>query len=235
MIRIKHGILYVILLIAAVYGMAQTVTDAPQPTINNPDIYYNMGVQAFTEGNPGQATLQYLRALRLNSAHKQARTNLDLAIRMSPDSEMYPEHLFLVRVLIQFWNYLSLNRLALLCLVLLALSALAFLWLMFYDPQKEIALPLIVTGFVTLLCLLGFIMLAYKAHAQNHNQKAVLMVPSAQLMPQNDNSTKPLAEIHAGLILRVLKEENGLYIVILPNGLMGKLPAEAVQFVQPRD
>jgi len=97
----------------------------------NPDLFYNLGVEFFSRGEIGMANLYFLKALNINSAHSPARTNLELSIHYSPDADLYPEQLFLVQVLFKVLNYLSVNRLAIIGLVFLFLSALSLCWLLF--------------------------------------------------------------------------------------------------------
>ncbi|PKN72742.1 MAG: hypothetical protein CVU50_06290 [Candidatus Cloacimonetes bacterium HGW-Cloacimonetes-3] len=207
---------------------AQVDSLAADADVHNADYYYNKAVDYFASGNHGYANLYYLKALRLNTAHKYARANLDLAIRMSPDSKLYPERLFLVRVLFQGLDFLSVNRLAMLSLVLLLLTALSLAWLLFYDPDKERALPILSLALLGILCLSSFSLLGVKSYRQRHNQLAVLIAGNEQLLPLSDTATKPLAEIHAGLIVTIMETKGEYVIVRLPNGQVGKLPAKAI-------
>jgi tetratricopeptide (TPR) repeat protein len=205
---------------------------SPGEEIHNADFYYNKGVDYFASGNSGYANLYFLKALRLDTAHKHARANLDLAIRMSPDNKLYPERLFLVRALFQILDFLSVNRLALLSLVLLFLSALSFVWLLFYDPDKERALPILCFALLCLFCVSSFILLGMKSYKQKHNQLAVLIASSAQLLPLSDTGSDPVADIHAGLIVTILESKDEFVLVRLPNGQTGRLPASTIAKVQ---
>lgn len=107
---------------------------------HNADYYYNQAVSYFDSGNQAYANLYYLKALNLNSAHKQARANLELSIRLSADSKLYPQHKFLVNATYRMLWFFSVNRLAIISLILLLLASLCLAWLLFYDPDKRACL-----------------------------------------------------------------------------------------------
>ncbi len=224
----RTALLLFTLLVLWLPAVAQVDSLAADSDIHNADYYYNKAVDYFASGNQGYANLYYLKALRLNTAHKYARANLDLAIRMSPDSKLYPERLFLVRALFQGLDFLSVNRLAMLSLVLLLLTALSLAWLLFYDPDKERALPILSLALLCLLCISSFTLLGVKSYRQRNNPLGVLVAGNEQLLPLSDTSTKPITDIHAGLIVTILETKGEFVIVRLPNGQVGKLPAAAV-------
>jgi tetratricopeptide (TPR) repeat protein len=199
---------------------------------NNADLYYNLGVDYFAAGNQGMANLYFLRALNLNSAHKMAKANLDLAVRLSSDANLYPERLFLVRALFQGLDFLSVNRVAYLSLILLLFSGLSLLWLLFYDPDKERALPILVLILFATLCLGSFSIMGFKSYAQKHNQQAVVVARATSLMPMDTEATKPITEIHAGLIVTVLETKPDYYAVRLPNGQVGRVVSESLRQVR---
>jgi len=198
----------------------------------NADLFYNLGVDYFTLGDVGHANLYYLKALNLNSAHKQARANLDTSIRLGQDAKLYPQHLFLVRALFQFSDFLSVQRLAVLALIFLLLSALAFIWLLFYDSEKERALPILILSFVLLLSISSFVALGIKSYRQTHNPEAVIIAQRSDLFPAQGTSTNPVMELHAGLIVHVIEVKPDFWTVRLPNGEMGKISAKQLKKVR---
>lgn len=196
---------------------------------NNADSYYDLGVDFYAAGLHGFANLYWLKTLNLNSAHRQARANLELSQRLSPDYALYPPQAFLVRVIYHFLNFFSVNRLAVLSLVLLFLSGLAFTWLLNFDPDKERALPIIVLGIMLLITLCNFTALGIKSYQQKHNHQAVVIVPHTSLMA-SDGHTEVL-EIHAGLVLKLMKQDGQQWLVRLPNGQTGKVNADTIRRV----
>ena len=53
--------------------------------VKNADLFYDMGVCHYQLGNTGKAVLYFLRALNLNSAHKQAKQNLLYIHNLHPE------------------------------------------------------------------------------------------------------------------------------------------------------
>ncbi len=195
----------------------------------NADLCYNLGVDFFTLGDVGQANLYFLRALNINSAHKYARANLDISTRLGQDAKLYPEHLFLVRVLLQTLDFFSVNRLAILSLIFLLGSALAFIWLLFYNPDKERALPILVLALLLLLTVSSFAALGIKSFQQKHDSRAVVVAALSPFYPPKGNSA--LFEVHAGLVLKVLNARGSYWLVRLPDGQTGRLKAADLQKV----
>jgi tetratricopeptide (TPR) repeat protein len=74
---------------------------------SNPDLYYNLGVTYWQTGQSGMASLYFLKALHLDSAHKAARENLNYSIRLSKDRDLYPQRLFLVRVFLEVYDFMN--------------------------------------------------------------------------------------------------------------------------------
>lgn len=197
----------------------------------NADRYYNLGVDYFTLGEVGQANLYFLRALNINSAHKYARANLDTSTRLGQDARLYPEHLFLVRVFLLVLDFFSVNRLAWISLILLFVSALLFIWLLYYDPEKERALPILLLALFLLLCISSFTALGIKSYQQKRNSHAVLQASVSPFYPPKGNTA--LFEVHAGLVLQVLNDKGTYWLVRLPDGQTGRLKASDLEKVLP--
>ena len=195
----------------------------------NPDLFYNLGVEFFSRGEIGMANLYFLKALNINSAHSPARTNLELSIHYSPDADLYPEQLFLVQVLFKVLNYLSVNRLAILGLVFLFLSALSLCWLLFYNPEKERALPILTLTFCLVLCVSAYVTLGIKLHHQQHNRSAVVIPRETELLSPANNNV--IQKVHSGLIVKIVQDNGNYYVVRLPDNQIGRLPKEVVRKV----
>jgi len=208
-------------------SLDKAIRDAEQK--KNADLFYNLGVDFFARGDIGMANLYFLKALNINSAHSQAKNNLNLSIRYSPDADLYPEHLFLVQVLYKVLDFFSVNRLAIFVLIFLFLSALALCWLLFYDPEKERALPILVLALCLIICIASSITLGIKLHHQKHNPNAVVILNQTNLLSPTSNNV--IQTVHSGLIVKIVQSENNHYLVHLHNGQLGRLKKEAVKTV----
>lgn len=196
---------------------------------NNANMFYNLGVDFYASGEHGYANLYWLKALNLNSAHSHARANLELSQRLSPDYALYPPRAFLVRLIYQFLHFFSVNRLAVLSLILLFLSGLALAWLLFYDPDKERALPIMVLSLLLILLGSDFTALGIKYYRQKHNDQAVVIASRTTLF--DTGGKRDVLEIHSGLVLKLLSKDKEQWLVRLPNGQAGKVNAADIKKV----
>ena len=187
----------------------------------NPDLYYNLGVSYWQTGQSGMATLYFLRALHLDSAHKAAKENLNYTINLSQDRDLYPRRLFLLRVFLEAYDFMNLNRMAILSLVLLVLTALSLIWYVNYDPEKEKGLPGLVLSILLLLLLTSIAFMSFKAYRRAHNMQAVLLENSAELREEADSGSARVAKIHEGVIVDIQKSSGEWILVRLPNGQSG--------------
>ncbi len=233
--KILLSLLTLLLLSCVLSAQANSISTsvpAKSKDIHNADFYYNKGVDYYAAGNQGLANLYYLKALNLDTAHKFARSNLELSQHLSTDSKLYPQRRFLVRVLMQVLDFFSVNRLAIIALLLLFCSVAALAWLLFYDPDEERALPLLVFVLLFAMCLGSFTLLGFKSYHQTHNKLAVLITATEQLMPAQGISKKSIMEVHEGLIITMITSKDGLSTVRLPNGQLGKLPTKSLAKVR---
>lgn len=196
--------------------------------IQNSDLYYNLGVTYWQTGQSGMANLYFLKALNVNSAHKLAKENLNYVIALSEDQELYPEQLFLVRVFLEAYDFLNLDRLAILSLVLLILSAISLSWLLHYDPQKERGLPSLAFGICIILFLTSAVFLGIKCYRQAFNSKAVVLAAEAELRAEHEAEAKRVAIVHEALILVVEKAEAEWTLVRTPDGKSGWIPNQKI-------
>ncbi|HQQ67650.1 MAG TPA: SH3 domain-containing protein, partial [Candidatus Cloacimonadota bacterium] len=141
------------------------------------------------------------------------------------DKDLYPQRLFLVRVFFAAYDFMNVNRMAILCLVLLLLASLSLHWLMHYDPEKERAFPELISGIAVVLFIVSGIFLGIKAYRQAFNNKAVVIADTAELRSEADQSASRLALIHEALVLNVEKTRGEWCLVRTPDGNTGWLPA----------
>jgi len=196
--------------------------------VQNADLYYNLGVTYWQIGQSGMANLYFLKALNLDSAHKLAKENLNYAISLSADRELYPPKPFLLRLFYEIYDFMNLNRIASLSLLLLLLTAATFSWLLHYDPSKERELPTLVFGISLFLLLSSVVFLSIKAYRRAHNPKAVLLQSEANLRSEADPEAQRVAVIHEAIIMDVLRDEGEWSLVRLPDGSSGWLKSDAI-------
>mgnify|MGYP001347358629 CR=1 FL=1 len=199
--------------------------------IENADLYYNLGVGYWQTGESAKSCLYFLRALNLDSAHKQARENLDYLKAISLDKDLYPQNPFLIRIFLAFWDFMNINRMALATLVLLLITAISLSWLMHYDPQKERGLPSLIFGICLTIFTISAAFLGVKAYRMQHNAKAVIMSPELELKSSANMKASRVAVVHEALIVQVEEQSEGWSRVRTPDGNAGWLPSSEIMRV----
>lgn len=202
--------------------------------VRNADLYNQLGISYYKQGNSGRAVLNFLRALRLNSNHRAARNNLDYAISQSMDREMYSPPSFLASTFQQVFNFFSLNALALLLLLMLILTVLCGHWLLHLPTGGDKAVPvmwLVIAGFVLILILTMTIL---KYNGYRSSNQAVILAAQTEGFSGPGQEFGKLFNLHAGLIVHITRVDRGWALLTLPNGGAGWVNAADVERVKPQ-
>ncbi len=188
--------------------------------IHNPDLFYNIGNCYFKMNRIGLAILYYKKALLYNSAHRLARKNLSFALKFTRDKQDYDQQNFLTGIILVFYNSLSLNMLSWILLILIIL--IVFMWhlLVRNNSENEITIrfllvnTVILTFFIMIWCGMRYY------HYENNNEAVVLASTVNGYSGPGEDFTK-LFTIHEGLIVKLVKQEQGWTQISLPNGFSG--------------
>lgn len=200
--------------------------------VRNADLFHDIGVCHYHLGERGKAVLWFLRAVNLDSAHKASRQNLEY-IEASQLSEQEEAHEpYLAQLFLSIWNFFSLNRLAIVVLVLALLSTLSLHLLFFYPPHKERGLPVLAVMINSILLLIFGIGLGVKSHRQRHNPKAVV-ISETKLKNQAQNG-KSIAVLPSGTVVETKEYGTRTLQVILPDGQGGWINKNDVELVVPK-
>lgn len=201
--------------------------------IVNSDLFNQLGLSFYHQGKPGKAVLWFLRALRINSSHSNAKNNLEYAISQSLDRELYPESTFLSDLFLRIYDFFNLNALAVIVLILLILTVLCLHWIIHLSPTQDRAVPLmwlIITGFI----FISFVtMLGLKYRDFHSSSKAVITDTTAEGYSGPGSEYGRLFTIHEGLIIQINREDRDWALITLPNGGAGWIPASALERVKP--
>ncbi len=199
--------------------------------VRNADLYYDLGVCHYHLGDRGRAVLNFLRALNLNSAHRQARENLAWIHSTSPDLPQDPPRPYLAQLFLHLWDFFSRDRLAFAVLVLTLLTTLSLHLLFHYPPQRERGLPVLLV-MVCALLLVGFASaLGLKNQRWRHNARAVVLNPAE--LRSAPAAGRMLKELPPAAIVTVKKAQGQQLQVILPDGLSGWIDREVIEAVGP--
>ena len=200
--------------------------------IENPDLFNDIGLANYHLNRPAQANLYFLKALNLNSAHREAAHNLDFVCRLSRDRELYPQRQFLETFFYGKYDFFNLNRAAIAALIMLLLSALCLHWLMHCDPDKERGLPTLLL-IISLLFLLFFSGLtATKAYRMSHNNKAVVKSDNTALYSRPERTARSSIVVNEALVVLIGEHQADWSRIILPDGSSHWVPSSALLAVR---
>jgi tetratricopeptide (TPR) repeat protein len=200
--------------------------------ISSADLYYNQGVCHYQTGNLGGAVLAYLRALNIDSAHRQARENLAYIMSTHPELPREPSRPYLVQLSLRILDFFNLNRLSLALLAAALLLTLSLHWLLHYPQDRERGLPVLAVMVAALLFVGSGSVLLAKYHRYRHNPKAVVMADMAAVYAAEANG-RPLQTLPAGSIVVLGKMSGNRIRVILPDDTGGWIDANSAERVVP--
>ncbi|NLO44039.1 MAG: hypothetical protein GX106_03645 [Candidatus Cloacimonetes bacterium] len=200
--------------------------------VQNADLFYNLGVTHWQLGDSGLSVQYFLKALNIDSAHSGAKANMNYVIGLSEDRELYPKHGFLLRLAMQGYDFLNLDRLALTLVILFFIFVLSLSWLLFYDEEKERALPELITGIALLIFLVFALLSGVKYYRYKHNNKAVMIADRADMMTEPREDSRRIAVAHEACILVVEKQEGEWALVRSPDGKSGWVMTQQLGFIK---
>ncbi len=201
--------------------------------IQNADLFYNLGVCHYHLGNTGQAVLWFLRAQNLNSAHTLAKQNLDYVHSLIPQESQKKPTPYLTRLFLDIYDFFSLNRLAVITLILALLMSLCLHWLLHYPPEKERGLPILILSITGVLFLSFFSALLIKQHRFMNNHKAVVMRENTEVFA-TPSLQRRLEILPEGYILKVKEAPDSLSQVILGEGTNCWVRSANIESVIPK-
>ncbi|MDD4223353.1 MAG: hypothetical protein PHD87_02070 [Candidatus Cloacimonetes bacterium] len=199
--------------------------------VRNADLYYDLGVCYYHLGDRGKAVLNFLRTLNIDSAHKQARENLNYIHTTDPDLPREPRQPYLAQLFLRIYNFFSLNRLALMVLVCALLTTLSLHLLFHYPLDKERGLPVLLVLISSILLLGSGGTLLVKHHRWLHNSRAVVL--EAVELRAAPASGRMLKDLPPASTVTVKQASGQQFQVILPDGLSGWIDRQAVEMVVP--
>lgn len=200
--------------------------------IRNADLYYDLGVCHHHLGDEGRAVLNFLRALNIDSAHRQARENLDYINSRTPGLPQESQQPYLAQLFLKISDFFSLNRLALIFLVLACLTTLSLHLLFHYPPEREKGLPVLLALICAILLIAFGSALAVKHHRYKHNPKGVVL--RSEELRSAPAAGRMLKELVPGTTI-IVKQSSGAQLrVILPDGLSGWIDRASFEPVVPK-
>lgn len=199
--------------------------------VANPDLYNQIGISYYQQGNSGKAVLYFLRALRLQSNHKEAKNNLDYAIANSLDKELYEQPSFLANLFQTGFDFFTLNSMAIITLLFLIIAVLCLHWLLNLPMGSDKAVPIMWMIIFSIILVISFVSLALKFKDFNNKTRGVLLEQSLSGYSGPGSEYSKLFTIHAGLIIHINRTEKDWVLITLPNGGAGWIPKDTFEIV----
>lgn len=184
--------------------------------IKDADLYYDMGVCHHRLGSIGLATLYYLRALNVDSAHAASLHNLKVLQELNPDA-FEPENLYLVELLKHIIAWLNYPRLAVLILLFCILVMISIHWLIHLSTGSEKGPPLLLLSLSGLFLLIFVLALPLKYHSVQKDMRAVVTSPQASAF-EDDKASEEAIFLPQASIVKIIDQRSGLYQVRAPSG-----------------
>ncbi|MBI5548023.1 MAG: SH3 domain-containing protein [Deltaproteobacteria bacterium] len=200
------------------------------------DLEYNLGTEYLKQGRLGFAVLHLERALRHDPNDADARANLEKAQRMRVDKLVgAPEETGGGEPLAaQLVSRTSGDRWALAFLLLWAFGGAALAARRLLSAFRHRTALLLAALCALLLALPCGVVTAIHVYVRESAHDAVVVVASVPVREGPRETYKSTFEVHDGLKVRVLDEENGFRRVRLANGLQGWVPTGDVTEISPR-
>jgi len=192
---------------------------------HSPELYYNLGNACFREGHLGLAILYYTRARQQDPRDDDIRANLAFARKFTIDKIEVSEEAILLEYVNSFFDYFSVNEIIWVALVLYIL-VIAVILARYVYRWIDVGTPLVVLLLVVFI-FVG-IVAAVKVDRDILTRTAVVVAQQAEVMngPGEDYNNQFTA--HAGLMLKIEREESGYYLVNFENRLKGWIHKDAV-------
>lgn len=211
---------------------ASLLSRIEQGTINA-DLYNQLGLSYYHQGKFGMAVLNFLRALRINSSHSEARNNLEYAINQSLDRELYIPPSFLSVLFQRIFEFFNLNALAVIVIVLLLLTVLCLHWIMHLGSEQDRAVPLMWLFIIGFIFLLFATMLGLKYNDFHDNRKAVVTDAVVEGYSGPGQEFGRLFTVHEGLIIHISRIDKDWALITLPSGGAGWILSSSFERVKP--
>ena len=200
--------------------------------ISNADLFYNRANAHFKNGELGMAVLYYNRALRIKPRDEDIITNLEIARQKIIDRIEPPKSSRIFELARSLLYSLSVNEHAFIMMLLFTLLVLSAGVLMTLAPGRNRAAAVNVFAAVAVLFTVQTVITVTLTLVQNNTRMAVVVAKKVDGLSSPYPGSDKLFELHEGMEIRVLREENGFQEATLPTGWTGWVRSDAVEEIR---
>ncbi len=201
---------------------------------NDPNLYYNIGTCHYQLNNIGKAVLYYKRGLLLDSSNQRIRDALASIEEQIINTDDYSQS-FLNRLIMDSYNYLSLNRLAWLTLFCIFLFGL----MLFLSLSSKLNISVLAKRFYltfSVFLLASVVTISFIKYISFKNNDQIVIIEDKTIIKKADENRVLLTQkkLKAGTTLKYLGQKDDNSIVALPNGERILIDKDSYSFVKAK-
>lgn len=199
--------------------------------LTNSAVFYNLGNAYFKDNQLGRAILFYERAKRLLPRDQDVAANLALANQLTVDkipTEEMPLYLGLFTWPARSLSIAELTRLSFILYLLTAALVVGIIWVRRSQIRKKI---LVIGLIVGILFIVSGVSLLGNIYQQRGVSRAIVLAPVADARSGPGGDYTKIFSVHEGTKFRIRQEREGWYLISLPNGLAGWVPADIAEII----
>jgi tetratricopeptide (TPR) repeat protein len=197
--------------------------------VRNGGVHHNLGNAYFKINRIGRAILAYERAQRLMPGDEDVASNLQFANLLKVDRETDGEFNAMARFGRWLVNLFSANLLSVVCSLCLFGIAGALIGRMFRPDPPLRPVWTGVSASLGVLLLLSGALLAFKVHAREFQQAAVVLAGEADGRSGPGDDNIKVFTLHEGTKVLIQRSEGGWHLVRLPSGIGGWVRTKDVE------
>lgn len=185
------------------------------------ELYYNLGNCYFRLNQIGQAMLYYEKARKLNPNDADLKYNLELAGLKVVDRVELPPRFFLFTWWDTLKDYFSLNKLAILIILLFNFSILCLIIRMFLKSGKFRTLLVSLTSVTGLLFVLFAYIFILRVNDFRNKPEGIILSPSVTVLSAPDENSTDVFILHEGVKVALEEQRDSWVKISLVDGKTG--------------
>ncbi len=189
-------------------------------------LFYNIGNSYFKTGDIIRSKINYLKAERLNPFDKSIEQNLRIIDGLLDNRVHLPEPDFLIKTLIRFESFITINVLSVLILIILFIFSFFTFKLVRAGRSKSYIYGILIS-FILLLSL--FFYHIHRVNNFHNNKHAVIVAPNSQLRSGPGEENTILFEINPGVTIRIIDEHRDWVQITASTEIAGWIEKENIE------